>query len=299
MVVGIVSSNGSYNGVYKVLNLIRRHILNSISKARNILVKPNFVSTRVELSATPVEAVEALLDFITPINSEARIIIGEGSTLGSFENGLKNYGYLKLKDKFDIEFVDLNEDSYRYLKIYNSRLEKTIEIPVSKTVLDSDYRISICRAKTHDTVIVTLTVKNIVMGSVQSPYKSTVHQGYLAINMSIADLYKYMPIHLAIIDGYIGMEGNGPIFGDPVKWGVAIAGDNAIEVDSITASLMGFNVEDIGYLYFLWNKNVDLSRINIIGEDLNKFKRKFKPHTTYLKQLNWKKEYDQYRKSVY
>lgn len=217
MVVGIVSSNNSYNGVCKVLNLIKKYILNNISSARSILVKPNFVSTRVKLSATPVEAVESLLNFITSINNGARIIIGEGSTLGSFEEGLRNYGYLKLRDKFDIEFIDLNEDSHKYLKIYNSRLEKTLEVPVSKTVLNSDYRISICRAKTHDTVIVTLTVKNIVMGSVQSPYKSTVHQGYLAINMNIAELYKYMPIHLAIIDGYIGMESNGPIWGEPVR----------------------------------------------------------------------------------
>lgn len=72
-----------------------------------------------------------------------------------------------------------------------------------------------------------------------------------------------------------------------------------MEVDSITASLMGFNVEDIGYLYFLWNKDVDLNRINIIGEDLNKFRRRFRPHTTYLDQLNWKREYIRYRKSAY
>ncbi|RLE78739.1 MAG: hypothetical protein DRJ51_09035 [Thermoprotei archaeon] len=88
--------------------------------------------------------------------------------------------------------IGLSEDEAEYYLIYNSSLEKRIRVPVSKAALEFDFRISVCRPKTRDTVIVTLSIKNMVMGAVQSPYKTPVHQGYAAINLSIADLAEHL-----------------------------------------------------------------------------------------------------------
>jgi len=284
-----------YAGVKSVLQLLADEIVDGLKKAKRILVKPNFVSVYNIYSATHVDSVKAFLDFLYEAVGSKKVVIGEGPAGGGLERDLRNYGYLKLVDEYDVEFVDLNEDERVFFKIYDRDLEQRIEVPVSKTALNSDCIVSICRLKTHNTVVVTLTIKNVVMGAVQSPYKSRVHQGYGAINLTLAFLAKYLMPKLSIIDGYEGMEGNGPVSGSPVKWGIYVAGTNPVEVDAFTAWLMGFNPSDVGYLYFLskWGYGeIDPNKLleKVIGDDPRSFRRKFKPHFTYEEQLRWKDE---------
>ena len=292
MVVALSRSDSHYDGVLRVLNLLADRIVDDMKKAKAILIKPNFVSTHVSLSATPVDSVKALIDFIYKYVGRRHIIIAEGPALGSIDTALRNYGYIDLKDEYDVEFFDINEDpEYEIFKVYSRSLRRDVKVRVSKTVLEADYRISICRPKTHDTVVVTLSVKNMVMGAIMGTDKSKMHQGYLAINMNIAEMARYLMPELAIIDGYVGMEGNGPVGGSPVRWGVALAGTNPVEVDALTAWLMGFEPEDVGYLFFL-NKmgygEINPKNINVIGEDSANLRIKFAPHRTYRSQLSWR-----------
>ena len=292
MVVALSRSDNHYDGVLRVLNLLADRIVDDMKKAKVILIKPNFVSTHVSLSATPVDSVKALIDFIYKYVGRRHIIIAEGPALGSIDTALRNYGYIDLKDEYDVEFFDINEDpEYEIFKVYSRSLRRDVKVRVSKTVLEADYRISICRPKTHDTVVVTLSVKNMVMGAIMGSDKSKMHQGYIAINMNIAEMARYLMPELAIIDGYVGMEGNGPVGGSPVKWGVALAGTNPVEVDALTAWLMGFEPEDVGYLFFL-NKmgygEINPKNINVIGEDSANLRIKFAPHRTYRSQLSWR-----------
>ena len=292
MVVALSRSDNHYDGVLRVLNLLADRIVDDMKKAKVILIKPNFVSTHVSLSATPVDSVKALIDFIYKYVGRRHIIIAEGPALGSIDTALRNYGYIDLKDEYDVEFFDINEDpEYEIFKVYSRSLKRDVKVRVSKTVLEADYRISICRPKTHDTVVVTLSVKNMVMGAIMGSDKSKMHQGYLAINMNIAEMARYLMPELAIIDGYVGMEGNGPVGGSPVRWGVALTGTNPVEVDALTAWLMGFEPEDVGYLFFL-NKmgygEINPKNINVIGEDSANLRIKFAPHRTYRSQLSWR-----------
>ena len=291
MVVALTRSESHYEGVFKALELLSDYIVNDMKYARTIMIKPNFVSTHVQLAATHVDSVKALMDFIYEYVGTRKILLAEGPALGSLETGLRNFGYLKLAEEYDIEFFDLNMDTeYEVLEIYDRRLKRKVKVRVSKRALDADYRISICRPKTHDTVVVTLSIKNMVMGAVMGGDKPKVHQGYLAINMNIAELAKYLMPHLSVIDGYIGMEGNGPVSGTSKRWGIAIAGNKAVEVDAITAWLMGFNPKDVGYLYFLHKMGygeIDPNKIRIIGERPDLFKTRFIPHRTIKAQLKW------------
>ncbi|RLF24878.1 MAG: hypothetical protein DRN15_01180 [Thermoprotei archaeon] len=294
MAVYLVDSEGHYEGVSKVMKLMGTLISERVKKAKEILIKPNFVSTSVELSATPVEAVRAVLDFIREVAGDKEVLIAEGPTLGSFEDGLRNYGYLKLKEDYNVEFLDLNKDpDYEVIEVYDKQLKRTIKVRVSRTALESDFRISVCRPKTHDTVVVTLAIKNMVVGSILNGDKSKIHQDYLAINMSIALLATVLMPHLAIIDGYVGMEGNGPVNGSPIRLGVAVAGLNAVEVDALTTWLMGFNPRDVGYLYYLGKLGygeIDPSKIHVVGKDPASFRKNFRPHKLIKEQLQWIKD---------
>lgn len=287
--VALTKSDGHYEGVNNALNLIEDQIRLDIKDKRRVLVKPNFVSTTRRLSATHVDAVKAILDIVQKYYS-GKIVIGEGPASSNLKNGLINYEYMKLQDEYDVDFLDLNKDSGYEVVGFDRRLNP-LKYCLSKTVIESDYRISVTLPKTHDTVITTLSIKNIVVGSLINYEKSKVHQGYKGINLNIAKFAQVVMPHLGVIDGFVGMEGRGPVSGDPVDFRVAAASIYPVSLDSVISKAMGFNPNDIGYLNHLseWKKGViDLNKIKIIGTSINEITKNFKPHPRFEDMLNWK-----------
>ena len=97
------------------------------------------------------------------------------------------------------------------------------------------------------------------------------HQGYPVHNFNLYLLNKAYPLQLAINDGYIGMEGEGPVRGDATNWGMDVSCCDPVAADSLTAQLMGFNITDIGYLWYCQKKGLgvsDISEMNIVGANL-------------------------------
>lgn len=292
-VVSIARENNRYTTVQKALSLISTDVRKSIKGKKKILIKPNFVSDHIQLAATHIDAVRAIIDFILPISS-GKIFVAEASAHNTF-TGYKNFGYLQLKKDYGIELIDLEEDDYEEVEILTRKFLSnfsTTKVRVAKSVLKADYRISPAMLKTHDTVIVTLTMKNMVMGAVLD--KTRMHQGYQAINLNLYKVAKLLPVHLAVIDGWKGMEGNGPVHGNPVDTRIAIASTNFVAADSVGAYVMGFNPEEIGYLsYAAGNFGFEklgegnLEKIKTVGLKLEQARRKFKPYYSYEEQKKW------------
>ncbi|MEL9940522.1 MAG: DUF362 domain-containing protein [Ignisphaera sp.] len=292
MSVSIVRTFDHYKGSLNALELIEGEIREVVDNRRKFLIKPNFVSTTTYLAATPIETVEAILYFISSRFEPSEILIGESPSMGPLKDALKNFGYHRIKNLYrEVEFVDLDDyDQQRFVLVDENG--KEFEVYVSKLLLDKSYvRISPCRAKTHDTVIVTLSIKNIVMGSIKRGWKHEMHRGYLSINYNIAKLATYMMPDLGLVDGVEAMEGNGPIAGSPKRWGVIFASTNPVNLDAVVSYAMGFNPADIGYLYFLWRwgyGEIDVSKIKVVGGNLEEVKTVFRPHYAYEMQLSWK-----------
>jgi uncharacterized protein (DUF362 family) len=76
--------------------------------------------------------------------------------------------------------------------------------------------------------------------------KNVLH--YAGIIPSILDIAAAVRPHLAIVDGIIGMEGDGPVMGTPRHAGVLVMGTNLPAVDATCARLMKINPWRIGYL---------------------------------------------------
>lgn len=292
MGVSVVRSLDSREGVIRALKLIQANILSSFGDGRKFLIKPNFVSAFNEDAATPKACVEGILELLYEHFNVSEVLIGETPALGSFRDAVRNFGYLELKEKYrEVEFVDLDDYGHEEIALEDKRGRFTI--PVSKLALSEDLiRISPCRPKTHDTVIVTLTIKNMVVGSIRKGYKSRIHRGWLEINHDIAVLAAKLMPHLGVIDGTVGMEEDGPVSGTLKKWGVILASTSPVSLDAATSYAMGFDPRDIGYLYFLnkWGYGeINPEKIKILGERLENIRTSFKPHRTYRQQLSWKK----------
>jgi uncharacterized protein (DUF362 family) len=282
-----------YHTVVRALRLIQSDIAPSLSTPRRILIKPNFVFDHHQLCATHVDTVRAIIDFLQSYNPK-EIIIAESSAQ-SATKAFNNYDYHSLASEYGIELIDLVDDAFDDVTIF-TRLRDgqfgSTTVRVAKTVLEADYRISPAVMKTHDTVIVTLSLKNIVMGSVLD--KRRMHQGYEAMNLNLYKIAKLVPVHLAVIDGWQAMEGNGPVSGTAVDMQTVLASTDFIAADVTGAELMGFTPENIGYLQYAAGRDGfqplgvgNSAEITVVGESRETLHRKFQPHDSYRDQLAW------------
>jgi len=289
-VVAVEKAGNHYDGVSKSLSLIEDDISKSLKGKKEVLIKPNFVTTTKPLAASHVDSTRAVLEVISR-HFEGRYILGEGPSSKPIEEGIKNYGYEDLITEYNMKVVDFNKDQSVEVEGVDSQLNP-LKYHVSKTLLQSDYLVSVAKAKTHDTVIATLSVKNIVVGSlVSTKEKQKIHQGYKAINLNIARFIRNRMPDLAIVDGFEGMEGDGPEFGTPIQLGVSAASLHPVSLDAVMAMIMGFDPMNIGYLHHLdeWGIGVaKLSGIKVVGRQISEVSRKFKPHATYKEKLEWK-----------
>jgi len=322
-----VRGESRYDNVAQALALIADDV--DLEGRRRVLIKPNFVSTSRQLAATHVEAVRAVLDFLRQ-RYDGPITIGEGAALSDTVEGYIRFGYLELARQYDVRLVDLNRDEWVEVEVLDRQL-RPLRVRVSKTVAESDFRIAVGPPKTHDVVIVTLSLKNMAVGSlirdpasgqellrrlghllpsslrnsllvervkgrlgsrVSRSDKMAIHQGYPAINLNLYRLARLVPPHLAVIDGFEAMEGDGPIYGDPVPWRIAIASADFLAADVLATHLMGFDADEVGYLHYCKIMGLgtgELGQIEVVGNvSPEECRRAFRPHSSYPAQRNWR-----------
>lgn len=289
--VSLTTGENRSTNVENALNLIKDDI--DLSGKKDVFIKVNFVDVHNQICATHVEGVRPLLKFIRE-RYEGTLRIGESHIFTDIPEAFKNYGYLDTCKEFDAEIVDLKHDEWEMIQIFDTEFQP-FEIHYSKTMLDCDYLISITPPKAHDSVLVSMAIKNVVMGGPSHTYddKVKVHQGPGVMNLNLFMMaIKHLP-DLSIIDGFIGMEGDGPLWGEAVDWKIAVASCDAVAADSLIADMMGFSPESVGYLYYLAQKGYGagkISQMDILGANPDDHRRTFKPHSRYEEQKQWHDE---------
>ena len=288
--VSLVKGKKRRDTIKESLDLISGDIKRGL-KPGKVIIKPNFVSTSVQLAASHVDQMRGILDFFKEFYDK-RITIAEAAsplTNGTSE-GFENFGYHQLTEEYDIELLDLNEGPFEEVPI-RDRKGKVFSVRVSSLLLDrNNYLISAAKLKTHDTVVVTLSIKNLVMGSIYAGDKPAVHQGYRYINLNLSDIAGRVWPDLAVLDGLAGMEGNGPERGSPIDVGVALSSTDPLAADRVACEVMGVDFNKVGYLYYCSEQKLgeaDLDKINVTGQNLKECIRPFRLHRTVEEQYEW------------
>ncbi len=293
--VGLAKGEESYLAVKRALELVRADV--KIPAGKPVLVKPNMVVPHNPLVATPPDAVRATLDFLTSLGVK-RFIVAEGTALreGDTMGAFKEYGYLPLGEKYDIEFRNLHDDDKVEFEAVDQDLQP-VTIRLAKSLFTS-YVVSVARMKTHVQAIVTLAIKNMAIGSIYNPDRHsgawhTPEPGKFShdprpINISLARLGATLPVGLAVIDGVVGMEGKGPVSGTPRRSNVALAGTDMLAVDIIGSEVMAFDYRTIGYLWYL-SETRKLARedIQVVGEKVADCITRYKPYELTQEILAW------------
>ncbi len=238
------------------------------------------------------DAVRAVLDFLSP-HYNKQIIIGESGVDKTME-GFENNGYLKLEKEYNVKVVDLNRESFQYRYVVGNG-NRPLPIRIISTFLEPDvYVVSVARMKTHNKVLVTLSLKNVLLGCPLNDYrrndKGLMHTAPTAVN----DLCHFNMFHLAqevfpdlaVIDGFEAMEGNGPAWGTAFDSRVALASRDALAADTIATKIMGFDPKRVLYLSAMTEARMgqgELEKINVLGTPLNQCLYRFKPHEEMAK----------------
>ncbi len=130
-----------------------------------------------------------------------------------------------------------------------------------------------------------------VMGSIFVRDKALVHQGTKQININIADIAERVWPDLAVIDGFRGMEGDGPIDGSPVFAEVAISSTDPLAADRVACEVMGVDFDKVGYLYYCSKSGFgegDMQKIEVSGHSLKECIKPFRLHSMVEEQYKWR-----------
>ena len=114
--------------------------------------------------------------------------------------------------------------------------------------------------------------------------------GIRGINYNLFALSDQLHPHLSVIDGFEGMQGNGPIGGYPVDHRICVISTDWLAADRVAVELMGIDFAKVGYLNYCANAGkgvADLNKIQIIGESIRDHKKLYKLSDNIDEQLVW------------
>lgn len=266
-------------------------VLGALRAAWRDAAMPELRGARVVIKPNLVDFVEGVPCFTHPRVAQAmihlarelgarEIVVAEGTTFRrDIQVILDATGYADLLAREKIAFVDLNYDDLGEISLKGG-YTKLKTLFIAKTIRDADVLISLPKMKTHHWTQVSASIKNffgIVPGIKYGWPKNTLHvQGIPAFLVELADSLQTRAC--AVVDGIVGLEGDGPLFGSAVPSGIIVAGADLLAVDATCARLMGFDPAQIDYLDFAaWAGigTIDARKIEIVGETLARFQRKY------------------------
>lgn len=302
--VSLVQGDSRRKNVYDAMMAIDNDILTRLHTRKRVVIKPNDTSTVNQLASTHVDALRGILDYLES-RYKGEVVIAEAAS-GTTWEGYDNFNYAAVIPEYrslHIKLVDLNEEArYEVISLIDRDLH-AMPIRVAARLMDPDAFV-ICAAinKSHDTAVATMAVKNMAMGApLRSAPKETptwsdkarFHSGIRQINCNLLTSARRSAPGwgVAVIDSFEGMEGDGPVSGNPVPHRIASASTDFVAADRVGLATMGIDPSWVGYLTFCGQFGVgqyDLSNIEVVGTPIAAVARKYRLHQSIEHQLEWR-----------
>ena len=290
---------------FRGLKAFEKGIAAAIGNKR-VIIKPNNVAIDNQLAASHAQNLEGILEFLKSIGKRDAAI-AESAASGPTLEGFANYGYDKVAQKYGARLIDLDQAGFELVHCFDETDFRPHPCRVSKVLLDpNNFIISAAKFKTHDRVVATLSLKNIIVGAAVKDAgfrwgpgarpgakndKPVIHgNGFRGINYNLYALASRLHPHLAVIDGFEGMEGEGPVGGTPVDHRVCVVSQDWLAADRVALELMGIDFAKVGYLNYCRQTRMgeaDLDHIEIVGPALKDHVKPYKLAHNLDEQLIW------------
>jgi uncharacterized protein (DUF362 family)/Pyruvate/2-oxoacid:ferredoxin oxidoreductase delta subunit len=247
-----------------------------VKRGDKVLLKPNLLSAK-----TPGQAVTTHPLVVKSVGKLVKdcggiLTIGDSPALGNWKQIASKTGMEEAAKYLGADLVSFKESVWVERK--ERHLFKKLEI--AKEAVESDVVINLPKLKTHVQMYLTLGVKNI-FGCLVGKRKPAWHMEAGKDNMGFAkrvvELYDAVGPKLTLMDGIVGMEGEGPGNGDPRSIGLIAAGRDAVAVDRVILEIVGGKVKQFFTLVAAEEMGIGeprLDKIKILGEDIETVKLK-------------------------
>jgi uncharacterized protein (DUF362 family) len=299
--VNIVTGENRRKAIRDAVEALGQAFIDKIKEARLILIKPDLVHHELQLASVHVDTIRGILDVIRTY-SKSPVVIGDAAHFGT-KAAFRNFGYERLLEHYaDVRLVDLQDEPF-VEQVFTGTDGNQVVLRRPKLAMEAEVVISVANLKTHKDYGAGLSVSNWAEGTMIVPPRITVQGrvwsrspwlsvgGPKAMHQMLAFLYGQKPATIAVIDGILAMEGEGPVDGAPVAMGVALSGFDPVAVDAIAVTLMGLDPHAIGYLELIAQAGQgvnEMSKIDVPPVQLMELTRQFQlPVTTREHLLDW------------
>lgn len=269
-IVAIVKGERGQEPVFKALDLI--DYKKALVDYDKVLIKVNFITNKTwDTGATtdPI-VVEGIIKKLEELPVEVYVVESD-ATITDADKAFEKTGMKEMCDRNGVEWINLRHlrDKVR-LDIPNGEALQGITVP--RLVTEAAI-ISAAKLKTHNNTTVTLGMKN-MFGLLPDKFKGKYH--LKGISKVLVDINTVLKPAFTVIDGFVGMEGEGPVNGMPVQMNIIIAGKDVVATDATAARVMGFNPYEISHIRKAYEKGLGKSEAKIVGEKIETVKISFK-----------------------
>jgi uncharacterized protein (DUF362 family) len=268
--VAVVKGSRGPEPVYRALDLVDYR--KAIGKWDKVLVKVNFITTKNwETGATtdPV-VVEAIVNRLREIPVEV-LIVESDATMTNADKACVASGMKDMCDRVGVRFINLRyEKDTVEIPIPNAMTLESIKVP---RIVTEAAIVSAAKLKTHTQTGVTLGMKN-MFGLLPDKFKGKYHMR--GMDKVIVDINTVLKPALTVIDGFVGMEGKGPVNGNPIKMDTIIAGTDPVATDATATRVMGINPETIEHIKWGHERGLgEMYNIEVVGDGIDSVKQIF------------------------
>ncbi|MFW5746583.1 MAG: DUF362 domain-containing protein [Nanoarchaeota archaeon] len=259
--VGLVGC-GSYAHVAQAIKKAIQHIGFDLSafENKNVLLKPNLLRPEHPEKAvtTHPEVVRAMIKIVRAHGG--RVSVGDSPAVSTAQNVAKKCGILQVCQEHDVPFVDLKTPSTRN------------GFHVAKELERFDLIVNLPKIKTHILTGMTCAAKNLY-GCMPGKFKGAGHLMHPS-DLGFAELVVRFAQHinpvLTVVDGIVGMEGNGPGNGTPRDVGVIVASTDAFAADEIVRRIIDLDVKEISTSIIVRKRNL-LPSLELLGDPIDHY----------------------------
>jgi len=228
--------------IEKSINLIG-NLKDFIHKGDKVLLKPNMLSPKEPDKACTTHPI--FLKAVIRIIKKAGGIpsVGDSPAIHTANRVASASGIARICKEENVQLIELKTP----FKIKNPNGKIIKSFVVAKEITQFDKIINLPKLKTHSLTLITVGVKNL-FGVIPGIRKGKYHfrfQDPYRFSQMLVDLNMVVKPTLTIVDGIVGMEGEGPAAGNPKQIGVIIAGTDTVAIDYVSSIVINYNPLDI------------------------------------------------------
>lgn len=255
--------------------------VSALFQEKKILLKPNVCIDHPPEKGTTTHP--AVLDAAIALAKDlgaGTIIVGDGAAVGVKGHIFERTGIKAVCEKHGVELRDFNREQGRQVQIEDALALG--EATIAQTYFEVDTVVNLPVFKTNMLFWISGALKN-MKGLLVGMEKHKPH--YLGVPQCVADLNRMVRQDLVIMDGIVGMMGNGPTAGKPANTRLLIGGFDPVAVDAVAARLMGFNPAKVPMIHLAEKVGVGSGQSEILGDPISSFKLRLEKPTVAKNRL--------------